>query len=1588
MNSYLFRTASQMAVVLSLSILSGIPSAKATPAVTNVSSGEMEGMRKLFAVDDDQFDFNDAYTVDNLATILPGSFSRVAYYVELGPIGDTKWVWVSMDAFKTNAALLGVPKAGTGIVENGTVVSNLKVETNHPNVTAGGYSAGIIEFWASNYNANGGGLFGSNNSLFDWKDSGGSTGGGHGSFQAFAFTNPGMTAATTLFGITANGGAGIGDQPTGEPDWTFGPGTGSYAIRNMEIWVDSIAGLSVGDASVAEVDAGTSQLVFDVTLSKGSATSFTVDYTVTGVTATVGDGDISGPLTGTLNFAGTTGEVRQISIDVQGDTKVELNETVTAVLGNLQTSGGRVAGLAGGAGGVFANVPEAAGYTLVYDLAIPNSAALVNGTPVSYTTDNSEGITTEFDRIAYYMELDNGSGPQWVYASVDAFTSDASQIGLPHNVNNPVKFQQIVDNMNVASNMPGIVTGSGIATGNIEFWSTNYTGVNDIGIPGANGGTFDFGDGGAGIGIGYGSFQIHNHGAAQTLFAYNRWGGGLGGNSDLGIGSAPSGSPDYTFAQNAATYTVKNLQILVRPKVVTGTIVNDDSATVTIGDVSTAEGDAGTAQLVFDVTLDNQVDVPVTVDFTTLEDTATVADNDYTAQAGSLDFSGAAGETLQITVDVNGDCDLEADEQMKVILSNLQASGRDVTLGGTGFAPGGAEAVFANVPEANGYELAYDLTLNNALDWDTTVPYTTNNSGSIASGSFDRIAYYLELDGNYVFVSVDAFTNNAALIGVPGSAGSNTVFQQLLTNMNVVSNVPGVVTGTGITTGNIEFWKFNYGTNNVNSVPGANSGAYDFGDEISPGNHGSMQIHNYGAGQTLFAVNNFNVSVPGSIGIGNAPSSHTDWTFSSATYANKQLQILVRTGITTGVTATGVIGNDDFAPEVTLPGIADTTILTSAPQAMVSLFPHFQDADEADNVLVYTVSGNTNPALIQTSSIDSADGILVLDTPCTLKGAADITVTVTDPCGHSVSDTFTVTVEDNVAPVLEVKDIVLTISSALTEVAVDPFTFSAVDKVDGTLAVNYSPDTSSPFPVGVTPVAASAMDSSGNMVMATFNVVILHEHPTPGPRYLDVVSLRGDAASGPGVPAGATIFNINKAYLNNNGSILFDAALSGAGTANVGLFSGPVGGPLTAVAVKGASAPGGGVFGAFSNLALNDTDTLSFQSSSGSSPAQYFDGALAAIKGGLAPTGGGEEYVVLQKPALASDGSLLVVGNLRLGSGAGVTVNSDTLIASGNSTLLAREGSASSVPATDYGQIHPRVVASEDNARYAFTAYLIETVFDPSDNTALFTGLVGGGAPQAIVREGDPAAGGGGANFFSFLGEAVNSTGEIVLRANLSGGGITTLNNEGLWTNSGNTGAPPVLIAREGDVAPCLPHSLAAFSRFSTFFMGDDGSVCFLAFLKNATASPVIHSGNDGSLWRWKDGQLHLIAREGDDANNTSGSVIRSIGNFAYSGSGAVAFDVSLVTGIGDTTSTTNLAVYLDRGAMDPVPQLVLRRSDTFVLDEITYLVAGIKLSVESNSGGGTGGYGRAINDAGEIILNLTLSNNKSGIFVLGMPPL
>ncbi|BCU13824.1 beta strand repeat-containing protein [Microcystis aeruginosa] len=135
-----------------------------------------------------------------------------------------------------------------------------------------------------------------------------------------------------------------------------------------------------------------------------------------------------------------------------------------------------------------------------------------------------------------------------------------------------------------------------------------------------------------------------------------------------------------TFFLNLSNLQANGSNVILADNQGQGTINNDDSASIAITDVTITEGNSGTTNAVFTVTLSNAVDTAVTVNYATANGTATTTDNDYTAIATTpLTFN--AGETSKtITVAVNGDNQVESNETFFVNLSNLQTNGRNVTL--------------------------------------------------------------------------------------------------------------------------------------------------------------------------------------------------------------------------------------------------------------------------------------------------------------------------------------------------------------------------------------------------------------------------------------------------------------------------------------------------------------------------------------------------------------------------------------------------------------------------------------------------------------------------------------------------------------------------------------------------------------------------------------------------------------------------------------------------------------------------------------------------------------------------------------------
>jgi len=114
----------------------------------------------------------------------------------------------------------------------------------------------------------------------------------------------------------------------------------------------------------------------------------------------------------------------------------------------------------------------------------------------------------------------------------------------------------------------------------------------------------------------------------------------------------------------------------------------NEAAVVYITGGTVTEGDAGTRTVTFNIVCDPCDSVNAIVGWSTIDGTATVADNDYVARSGSIDDlgNGLATETYPVEVAVNGDTAVEADEIFSLRITS--ASVGCPSLGG----PGGCSA--------------------------------------------------------------------------------------------------------------------------------------------------------------------------------------------------------------------------------------------------------------------------------------------------------------------------------------------------------------------------------------------------------------------------------------------------------------------------------------------------------------------------------------------------------------------------------------------------------------------------------------------------------------------------------------------------------------------------------------------------------------------------------------------------------------------------------------------------------------------------------------------------------------------------------
>jgi urease beta subunit len=182
--------------------------------------------------------------------------------------------------------------------------------------------------------------------------------------------------------------------------------------------------------------------------------------------------------------------------------------------------------------------------------------------------------------------------------------------------------------------------------------------------------------------------------------------------------------------------------------VAVGTITDNDTPTITVANVTVTEGNFGTVNAIFVVTLSAQSSQAVSFEYATADGSAT-APTDYTATTGSLTFE--PGQTVkQIVVPVVGDTAIETAEAFALNLSNpVNATFADPAAQGTitdndtvTISIGAATVTETNIGTR---DAVFTVTLSAVSGNTVTVDYAT------ADGSATAGADYVAVSGTLTF---------------------------------------------------------------------------------------------------------------------------------------------------------------------------------------------------------------------------------------------------------------------------------------------------------------------------------------------------------------------------------------------------------------------------------------------------------------------------------------------------------------------------------------------------------------------------------------------------------------------------------------------------------------------------------------------------------------------------------------------------------------------------------------------------------------------------------------------------------------------
>jgi hypothetical protein len=488
-----------------------------------------------------------------------------------------------------------------------------------------------------------------------------------------------------------------------------------------------------------------------VTRTSGSEGAVSIDYATSNGTA--GQPLDYLPAAATLSWADGDAADKTFTVTIQNDTVFEGNETVNLTLSNpggyaelgpnatavltitdddLQPtiSIGDVSGLEGNAG------------PAPFTFAVTLSNASTQTVTVGFAAANGSATTADLDFVAAagLVTFAPGVTSQPVVVLVNGDTTQEADENFFVNLSGP-------------SNA-SILDGAGEGTIQNDDAPSPTFSVGDVTQSEGNAGTTTY------------AFTVNltpASASAETVTASTVDGTATTADGDyvgkVQVLAFPAGSTSQTFSVTVngdtkrepdeafgVALSLNSGTTVLSPTPGTGTIQNDDPVpSITINDVSALEGNAGTTPFTFTVSLSNPTSQTVTVDYATVDGTATIADTDYVASSGTLTIlPGVSSQPL--TVNVNGDTTDEGPESFAVNLTNGVNAGISDTQGqGTIQNDDSPTPTFtiANVSQAEGNAgtttLTFTVSLSPAAASPTSVTATTSD-GSATTADADYVA--------------------------------------------------------------------------------------------------------------------------------------------------------------------------------------------------------------------------------------------------------------------------------------------------------------------------------------------------------------------------------------------------------------------------------------------------------------------------------------------------------------------------------------------------------------------------------------------------------------------------------------------------------------------------------------------------------------------------------------------------------------------------------------------------------------------------------------------------------------------------------